>query len=87
MTWKFGAKELEYSLRHTNEAIGPYVTGEARMHFYRYLNWLGRNAKYCDTDSAIYIQRKRAAQMIEAGDKWENDLRVPPLREHFEIYV
>ena len=77
------------SLRHTNEVIGAYVTAGARKHLYRYLDWLGENAMYCDTDFVTYIQPKAAGnpQLIETGTNWGYDLRVASLREHFRIYV
>ena len=43
------------NLGHTNEVIGIYVTAGVRIHLYRYLNRLGENAIYCDTDSVKYI--------------------------------
>ena len=46
------------SLRHTNEVIGAYVTAQARMYLYRYLDRLEENAMYCDTDFVIYIHPK-----------------------------
>ena len=58
------------TLRHTNEIIGAYVTTGARINLYRYLDRLGEDAMYCDTDSVIYIQPKGAGHpLIETGDK------------------
>jgi len=68
--WKYGAQEDVTSLRHTNEVIGAYVTAGARIHLYRYLDRLRKNAMYCDTDSVIYIQPKGdGTPLIETGDK------------------
>jgi len=58
ISWKYGAEEQVPSLRLTNEVIGAYVNAGARIHLYRYLDWLGENEMYCDTDSVIYIQPK-----------------------------
>ena len=58
ITWKYAAEEQVPSLRHTNEVIGAYVTAGARIHLYRYVDRLGTNAMYCDTDTMIYIQPK-----------------------------
>jgi len=56
-------------LRHTNEVIGAYFTAGARIHLYRYLDRLGENSIYCDTDSVIYIQPRDEPELIETGDK------------------
>jgi len=56
-------------LRHTNEVNSAYVTTGARIHLYRYLDRLGENAIYCDTDSVIYIQPRDDTGLIETGDK------------------
>jgi len=55
ISWKRGAEEDVPNLGHTNEVIGIYVTAGVRIHLYRYLNRLGENAIYCDTDSVKYI--------------------------------
>jgi len=55
ITWKHAAEEQVPNLRHTNEAIGTFVTAGSRIHLYRYLDRLGENAIYLDTDSVIYI--------------------------------
>jgi len=68
--WKYGAEQDVPSLRHTNGVIGTYVTVGARIHLYPYLDRLGKDAIYCDTDSVIYIQPKGDIhQLIETGDK------------------
>ena len=72
IAWTYEAEEQVSCLRHTNEVIGTYVTAASRMHLYRYLNRLGTNAIYCDTNSVIYIQPKGAPQLIETGDKLED---------------
>ena len=38
--WNLSAQELVPNLRHTNEAIGAYVTVGARLHLCGYLNRL-----------------------------------------------
>jgi len=43
-------------MTHTNEVIGAYITAGARIHLYRFLDRLQKNAIYCDTDSVIFIQ-------------------------------
>jgi hypothetical protein len=54
------------SLRHTNEAIGAYVTAGARIHLYQHLDRLQEKA-YCDTDSVIFIQPRDGLQLVETG--------------------
>ena len=44
-------------LRHTNEVIRAYVTIEARLKLYPYLDALKEKALYCDTDSVICLQK------------------------------
>jgi len=56
IAWKYREEKQVPSLRHTNEVIGAYVTSGARIHLYRYLDQLGENAMYSDTDPVIYIQ-------------------------------
>jgi len=41
ISWKPSAEEHMPNLRHTNEVIGAYVTADARIHLYRYLDRLG----------------------------------------------
>ena len=62
------AEEHVSCLRYTNEVIGAYLTGRARIHLYRYLDRLRENAIYCDTDSVIYIQPRDGPQLIETGN-------------------
>ena len=49
--------------------IGVYVTAGARIYLYCYLDRLGENAMYCDTDSVIYIQPIGEPSLIETGDQ------------------
>ena len=67
--WKHAADEHVPNLRHTNEVIGTYLRGGARIHLYRYLDRLGEKTIYCDTDSVIYIQPSEGPGLIETGDK------------------
>jgi len=69
ISWKYGAEEDVPILRHTNEVTRAYVTAEARIHLYRYLDRLQENAIYCDTDSVRYIQPRDGPQLIETGEK------------------
>jgi len=49
LAWKHGAEEDVPSLRHTNEVIGAYVTGGARIHFIAF--WTG-----CKREPSIAIR-------------------------------
>ena len=68
ISWKFTAEERVPSLRHTNEVIGAYVTAGARIHLYRYLDRVGENVLYCDTDSILYVQPRDEPPLIDTGD-------------------
>lgn len=69
LSWKMSAEEHVPNFRHTNEVIGDYVTAWSRIHLYGYLDRLGENAIYCDTDSVIFIQPKAESWPIAAEDK------------------
>ena len=64
-SWRYIAEENVPNLRHTNEIIGAYVTGGARIHLFGYLD---RECLYCDTDSVIYIQPLFDHPLVETGD-------------------
>ena len=69
LSWKRGAEVDVRILLYTIEVIGAYITAGARIHLYRYLDMLRKNAKYCDTDSVIYIQQRNVPALIETGAK------------------
>lgn len=48
---------------HTNVAIAAYVTTQARLHLYSYLERLDRRVLYCDTDSCVYVTNARALDL------------------------
>jgi len=68
ISWQFSSEERVPSLRHTNEVIGAYVTGGARIHLYSYLDRSQDKAIYCDTDSVLYIQPADEPALVETGD-------------------
>lgn len=39
---------------YTNVVIAAFTTALARLHLYKFLDLVGENALYCDTDSVIY---------------------------------
>jgi len=67
-SWRFIEEEKIPNLRHTNEAIGAYVTAGARLHMYKYLDRLQERAIYFDTDSVIFVQPSSEQALIETGD-------------------
>jgi hypothetical protein len=69
ISWQYSSEELVPSLRHTNEFIGAFVTADARIHLYSYLDRLQDKAYYCDTDNVIYVQPKDEHPLDETGDK------------------
>lgn len=70
LTWKYVEEEENTPvLRHTNEVIEAYVTTEARLKLYKYLDLLKEMAMYCDTDSVIYIQKCGEPPAVTCGDK------------------
>ena len=52
----------------TYEVIEAYVTAEARIDVYCYLDSLQERALYCDTDSVIYIQPTAEPLLVQFGD-------------------
>jgi len=72
ISWKYDAEEDVPNLHHTNEVIRAYLTTGAKIYFYRFLDRLREKAKYCETDSVIYIQPRGEPPLIETGDKLGN---------------
>jgi hypothetical protein len=68
ISWRFADSEHVPSLRHTNDVIGSFVTADAWIHLYSYLDRLQDKALYCDTDSVIYIQPRDEPALVETGD-------------------
>jgi len=53
-------KEIAHeSLNTANVVIAAFVTAQARLKLYSYLEQLGHRAKYVDTDSIIYVSDLR----------------------------
>jgi hypothetical protein len=46
ISWQFSSEECVPSLRHTNEVIEAFVTPDARIHLYTYLDRLQDKAIY-----------------------------------------
>lgn len=68
VSWRYSAKEIVHTQRHTNEIIGAFVIAAAKFHLYGYLDSLQEWALYCDTDSVFYIQPDAEAPLVQTGD-------------------
>jgi hypothetical protein len=49
-------------------AVAAYVTTQARLNLYDYLNRLGQSVLYCDTDSVVYVQKTAEPSKIPIRD-------------------
>jgi hypothetical protein len=89
VTWKYVEEEENMpALRHTKEVIGAYVTTEARLKLYTYLDSLKKRATYCDTDSVIYVQKCGQPRAATCGVKlgnMSNELGSDEYIEDFEL--
>jgi len=47
----------------TNYALGAFVTSYARLHLYNYMEKLGCNLIYCDTDSIVYTETSMTQEL------------------------
>jgi hypothetical protein len=54
VSWKY-AKDNINSGKCVNVAVAAYVTTQARLKLYDYLNKLGKSVLYCDTDSVVFV--------------------------------
>jgi hypothetical protein len=68
IVWRYAEAESVPNLQHTNYVIGTYVTADASIQLYGYLDLLGDRALYCDTVSVIYVQPRQQPQLNETGD-------------------
>ena len=67
-SWGFIVEERVPSIKHMNEIIGDYVTAEKRIHLYSYRDRLLQRARYCDTESVVYIQPKNEPALLKRGE-------------------
>lgn len=51
-------KQLHFGGLTTNVVIASFVTAQARIHLYNYLDKLNDRVLYCDTDSIIFVSRE-----------------------------
>ena len=68
ISWRNAEEAHVPNLRHKNEVIGRYVTADARLHLYRYLDEMREKALYCDTYSVVFMQPRDGAALVEIGD-------------------
>ena len=56
VSWKYSEDNVAVG-KNVNVAVVTYVTTQARLKLYEYVSMLGESVLYCDTDSAIFIQK------------------------------
>jgi len=66
VSWKYSENNLAAG-KNVNVAFSAYLTAQARLKVYEYLNKLGKSVLYCDTDSVIYIQNLYEPPKVETG--------------------
>jgi hypothetical protein len=54
--------------KNVNVVVAAYVTAQARLKLYEYLEVLDRSVLYCDTESLIYIQKPGEDPKVKTGD-------------------
>lgn len=70
--------ECAQDMDFINPVISAYVTAQARLYLYSFLEKLGDRVLYCDTDSIIYIHRpgdleiETGPYLGEMGDELES---------------
>jgi hypothetical protein len=67
VSWKYAEDNIT-SGKMVNIAVVAYVTTEARLKLYDYMNRLGQSVLYCDTDSVVYVQKTAKPSKIAIGD-------------------
>lgn len=80
VNWRNNPEELPQS-NFTSVAVASYVTAQARLYLYRFMEQLQERLIYCDTDSVVYFQGPGEAsletgdflgQLTDELDKWPN---------------
>jgi hypothetical protein len=66
-SWKY-AKDNIASGKSVNVAVAAYVTTQARLKLYDYLNKLGESVLYCDTNIVVYVQKTAELPKIPIRD-------------------
>jgi hypothetical protein len=68
--WQYSSEEHVPCLLRTNEFIGAFMTADARIHLYSYVDRLQDKAIYGDTDRVIYVQPVDNSPLVETGNKF-----------------
>eukprot|EP00732_Lithocolla_globosa_P000836 Lithocolla_globosa_v1_NODE_324_length_4471_cov_1015.959466.p1 type:complete len:441 gc:universal NODE_324_length_4471_cov_1015.959466:2576-1254(-) len=68
--------EFVESTTSTNVYIGCFTTCNARLRLYKELELLGERALYCDTDSIIYVNKRKEYDIPIGGNlgEWKDEL-------------
>jgi hypothetical protein len=67
VSWKYAENNIT-SGKSVNVAVAAYVTTQARLKLYDYLNRLGQSVLYCDTGSVVYVQKTAEPPKVSIGD-------------------
>ena len=57
-------------MKNVNVEVAAYVTTQARLKQYDYLSKMGECVLYCDTDSAIFIQKDNDPKISKEEVIW-----------------
>jgi hypothetical protein len=63
-----GKRENVKPGKNVNVVVAAYVTPQARLKLYEYLEVLDRSVIYCDTASVIYVQKPGEPEKVHTGD-------------------
>jgi hypothetical protein len=67
VSWKFAENNIT-SGKSVNVAVDAYITTQARLKLYEYLNKLGHSVLYGDTDSVVFVRKTPEPQKVAIGD-------------------
>lgn len=59
---------LTFRGNHSNLVIASFVTAQARLHLYGFLNQLKERIFYCDSDSVISLEHPNDAYKVPTGN-------------------
>jgi hypothetical protein len=67
VSWKYPEDNIT-SGKNVNVAVAAYVTTQARLKLYEYLNRVGQTVLYCDISSVVYVQKTAEPPKVAIGD-------------------
>jgi len=67
LSWQHSEDNIA-ARKNVNVAVAAYVTTQARLKHYEYLNELGESVLYCDTVSFIFIQKVDEPPKVKTGN-------------------